>query len=162
MNWLDIVILVPLAITALLGLKMGLIKAVLSMVGVIIGVILAGRFYAPLSQLLPFISNESVAKIVAFAIILITVMVAALVLAGFLKWAASMLMLGWVNRLGGTVFGILLGAITCGPLLAAWVKFFGAGETIIQSILAGFLLEQFPVVLGLLPDEFDAVRSFFQ
>ena len=49
-----------------------------------------------------------------------------------------------------------------GALLAAWVKFFGAGETIIQSILAGFLLDNFPLVLGLLPQEFDAVRSFFQ
>ena len=162
MNWLDIVILVPLAITTLLGLKTGLIKAVLSMVGVIVGVILAGRLYMPLSQLLTFITNEGIAKIVAFAIILIAVMVAAMVLAGFLKWAASLFMLGWVNGLGGAVFGVLMGAITCGAILAAWVKFFGAGETIIQSIMAGFLLDNFPLVLSLLPEEFEAVRSFFQ
>lgn len=162
MNWLDIAILVPLAITALLGLKAGLIKAVLSLAGVVIGVILAGRLYSPLSELLTFISNEAVAKIIAFAIILIAVMAAAMVAAGLLKWVASMMMLGWVNGLGGAVFGVLMGAITCGAILAAWVKFFGAGETITQSILAGFLLDNFPLVLGLLPEEFDAVRSFFQ
>ncbi len=162
MNWLDIVILVALAITALVGLKIGLIKAVLSLAGLILGVILAGRFYAPLSELLTFIPRASVAKIVAFAIILIGVMVIAGVLAMLLKWAASVMMLGWVNRLGGAVFGSLLAAITCGALLAAWAKFFDAGETITESILARVLLDYFPLVLSLLPDEFSVVRSFFQ
>jgi len=161
MNWLDIAIMVPLAITAVVGLKMGLIKAILSMVGLVIGVILAGRFYALLAEQLTFIPQAGVARIAAFAIILIGVLAAALVLAGLLKWAASMMMLGWVNRLGGAVFGVLLGALTCGALLAAWVKFFGIGETITESILASALLDQFPLVLGLLPQEFDTVRSFF-
>ncbi len=162
MSWLDIVVLVPLVITTLLGFKTGLIKAVLSLVGVIVGVILAGRFYAPLSQILTFIPQETVAKIVAFAIILIGVMVAASVLARLLKWVTSMMMLGWVNRLGGAVFGLLVGAITCGALLAAWVSFFGIAGPIADSILARVLLDQFPVVLALLPSQFDAVRSFFQ
>ena len=162
MNWLDIVLVSVIAIATLAGLWVGIIKAVLSMVGIIVGVILAGRFYTPLSEQLTFIPQEGIAKIVAFAIILIAVMVAAIVIANILKWAASMLMLGWVNRLGGAVFGVLMGAITCGAILAAWVKFFGAGETIIQSIMAGFLLDNFPLVLSLLPEEFEAVRSFFQ
>ena len=162
MSWLDIVILVPIVIAAFVGLKTGLIKALLSLVGVVVGVILAGRFYAPLSEQLTFISSEGAAKVVAFAIILIGVMVISLVLANLIKWAVSMMMLGWVNRLGGAVFGVLMGAITCGALLAAWVKFFGAGETILNSILASVLLDYFPMVLALLPAEFDAVRSFFQ
>ena len=162
MSWLDIVILVPIVIAAFVGLKTGLIKALLSLVGVVVGVILAGRFYAPLSEQLTFISSEGVAKVVAFAIILIGAMVISLVLANLIKWAVSMMMLGWVNRVGGAVFGVFMGAITCGALLAAWVKFFGAGETILNSILASVLLDYFPMVLALLPAEFDAVRSFFQ
>ncbi len=162
MNWLDIVILVPLVITVLIGLKMGVIKAVLSLAGLVVGVILAGRLYTPLSEMLFFIPQAAVAKIVAFAIILIGVLVIASILARLLKWAASLMMLGWVNRLGGAVFGLVLGAITCGALLAAWVKFLGIGETISASILAGVLLDSFPLVLGLLPEEFSAVRSFFR
>ena len=161
MNWLDIVITVVIAITVLLGLKMGIIKAVLSLAGVIVGVILAGRFYIPLSEQLTFISQPTLAKVAAFAIILIGVMVIAGVLAMLLKWAASVMMLGWVNRLGGAVFGLLLGAIACGALLAAWVNFFGIAGMITESILASVLLNYFPLVLSLLPDEFDTVRSFF-
>ena len=162
MNWLDIVIVVAVAISTFLGLRMGIIKAVLSLAGVIVGVILAGRFYVPLSEQLAFIPGEKVAEIVAFAIILIGVMVIAAVLASLLKWAASVVMLGWVNRLGGAAFGLVLGAIFCAALLATWVKWLGAGIIIAESIVAAILLDKFPLVLALLPDEFDVIRSFFQ
>lgn len=161
MNWLDIVIIVAIAIPTLIGLRMGIIKAALSLVGLIVGVILAGLYYVPLSQQLSFIPQASVAKVVAFAIILIGIMVVAGVLARLLKWVASVTMLGWVNQLGGAIFCFVLGAIFCGAILAIWVKFLGAGA-IAESGLAAVLLDRFPMVLALLPHEFDAIRSFFQ
>ena len=162
MNWLNIVIIVTLVIPTFLGLRMGIIKAALSLAGLIVGVILAGYYYVPLSEQLPFISSAAVAEIVAFAIILIGVMVIAVVLAWLLKWAISIVMLGWVNRLGGAIFGLVLGTLFCGALLAIWVKYFGMDGVIAESFLATVLLDGFPVVLTLLPDEFDAIRSFFQ
>jgi len=163
MNWLNIVIIVALAISTFLGLRIGIIKAVLSLAGVIVGVVLAGQYYVALADVLPFFSETSnVAKVVAFAIILIVVMAIAAVAARFLKWAASVTMLGWVNQLGGAVFGLALGAIFCGALLAIWVKWLGVGSTITESVVSAFLLDKFPLILALLPDEFDAIRSFFQ
>jgi len=159
--WLDIVIVVALAISAFLGLKIGIIKAVLCLAGVIVGVSLAGQFYVPLSEQLSFIPQSDVAEVVAFAIILIGVTVAAVILARLLKWAASVVMLGWVNHLGGAVFGLVLGAIFCGALLLIWVKWVGVGSTITESSMSAFLLEKFPLILALLPEEFDAIRSFF-
>ncbi len=162
MNGLDIIIIALLAIATLIGLRTGIIKAVLSLVGVIIGVILAGRFYAALAEQLTFIPQETIARIVAFVIILAAVMVIAGVLASVLKWIASVVMLGWINRLGGAIFGLALGAIFCGALLAIWVKFLGIEGLIAESGLATLLLDRFPMVLTLLPEEFDAVRSFFR
>ena len=162
MNWLDIIILIVIIISTLIGLKVGLIKAVLSIVGVVVGVVLAGRYYTNLSGLLTFISQPSLAKIAAFAIILIGVMVIAAVLAAIIKWAVSAVMLGWINRLGGAVFGFVLGAIFCGAVLAMWAKFAGEAGPVNDSALAKLLLDSFPVVLTLLPGEFDSVRSFFQ
>ena len=162
MSWLDIVLLVVIAIPTLLGFRAGIIKAVLSLAGVIVGVILAGRYYVLLSEQLTFITHAGAAKIVAFAIILIVVMIIAGVAASLLKWAASIVMLGWVNRLGGALFGFVLGAILCGAFLATWINFLGIGGAIADSALARVLLDYFPMVLALLPDEFDAVRSFFQ
>ncbi len=162
MNWLDIVIIVVIVIPTFIGLRIGIIKAVISLAGLIVGVILAGYYYAPLSELLSFISQPNIAEIVAFAIILIGIMVIAAVLARFLKWAVSAVMLGWVNRLGGAILGFALGAIFCSALLAIWVRYFGAVGVIVESTLAAVLLNYFPVVLALLPSDFDAIRSFFQ
>ncbi len=162
MNWLDIVIIVVIAISAFGGLKNGLIKAVLSLAGLIVGVVLAGRYYTPLSEQLTFIPQDNIARIVAFAIILIGVMIIAGVLANLLKWAVSVVMLGWVNRIGGAIFGLVLGAVFCGALLAMWIRFMGIQSIIVESAMTNMLLDFFPVVLALLPDEFDAVRSFFQ
>ena len=162
MNWLDIVILVAIALATVGGLGIGIIRAVLYLVGVILGVVLAGHYYLPFSRLLDAFLQSGVAKVVAFAIILIAVMVAAAFLAIFLNRAASAIKLGWADRLGGAVFGFILGAIFCGALIALWVKFVGGGETITESTLAPLLSGRFSMALALLPDEFDVVRSFFQ
>jgi membrane protein required for colicin V production len=162
MNWLDIVILIVIAAATFGGLFIGLIASGLSLVGIIVGIIVAGHYYLPFSQQLGFIPEEKVAQIVAFAIILVGVMLVALALALVLRWALSLVKLGWIDRLGGAVFGLATGALFCGAVLAIWVKFVGAGASVSGSALASLLLEHFPVVLGLLPAEFDAVRSFFQ
>jgi membrane protein required for colicin V production len=161
MNWLDIVILVVLAIAVVTGLKMGLIKAVLLVVGIIVGVVLAGQFSGPLGERLTFISSEGVAKGVAFAIIMLAVLAAAAIVAALLTWATRLVMLGWVNRLGGAILGLFLGAFFCGALLAMWVHFLGMADVIADSAIATVLLDRLPMVLGLLPSEFDSVRSVF-
>jgi len=155
MNWLDIVILVAIALATVAGLRIGIIRAALSLVGLVFGVVLAGRYYVPFSHLLDAVLQPSVAKVVAFIIILAAVMVAAAFLAIFLRRGASAIKLGWADRLGGAVFGLVMGAILCGCLLAIWVKFVGGDETITESTLA-------PVFLGLLDYLPAGVRSFFQ
>jgi len=162
MNWLDIVIIIAIAVSTFIGLRKGIIKAVLTLAGLVVGVVLAGRYYLPFSQHLSFIPQPSLAKVAAFAIIFIGVMVIATVLAHLAGWAASAVMLGWVNRLGGAAFGFVIGAIFCGAFLAMWVKFLGITGAIAESNIAPILLGHFPRVLALLPKEFDTVRSFFQ
>jgi len=162
MNWLDIVVLVVIAISTVIGLKVGIIKAFFAVAGVIIGVFLAGRFSGSLADRLSFISDADVAGVVAFAVILIAVMIIAIILAVVIKWATSAVMLGWINRLGGAVLGLILGAIFCAALLTMWVNFQGISSAVSGSFLARFLVDKFPIVLALLPAEFDSVRYFFK
>ena len=162
MSWLDIIILILLVVPTLIGLKLGIIKVLFTVAGMIVGVVLAGRFSEPLGKSLTFISDPGWAKIAAFAIILIVVMLIASVLAGVLKKITSAALLGWVNRLGGAVLGFIMGFIFCGAILSMWVKYLGIGDSIADSALANLLLDNFPVILGLLPAEFDSVRSFFK
>ena len=163
MNWLDIVILVALIIPVFTGLKQGLIKAALTLAGLIVGVVLAGNFYQQVGGILGFIDNEDVANVVAYILILVIVMIIAGVVATLLKFTAKAILLGWVDHLGGAIFGVLMGAIFMGALLAALGKFIpGTTGLIGDSFLANMILDKFWLVLALLPSEFDAVRDFFQ
>ncbi len=162
MNWLDMVIMVAIGVAAFIGVRKGIIKMAATLVGLVVGVVLAGRYYALFSKWLFFIPWPGLAKVAAFAIIFIGVMVLATVLARLLERATSAIMLGWVNRLVGGILGVVVGAIFCGAFLAMWVKFLGITQAIAESRIAPILLSQFPRVLALLPGEFGTVRSFFQ
>ncbi len=162
MNWLDIVIVIALVFSAISGFANGLIKSVLSFIGLIVGVVLAGRFYVALSEHLSFISSESAARIVAFIIIFLVVMIIATIVGVILTKVVSTMLLGWLNRLLGLAFGVLIGAVFIGSILAIWVKYMGPNDTIINSPLAKFLVDRFPLVLDLLPSEFNSIRSFFR
>jgi membrane protein required for colicin V production len=162
MNWLDIVIVVLIAVPVFLGLKAGIVKALFTVAGVIVGVVLAGRLSDSLAGILSFISDPGIAKVVAFAIILIAVMIIATVLAMLVKWVLTAVLLGWVNHLGGAILGLFLGFVFCGAVLTMWIKFLGFSDVFGESLLAGVLLNGFPIVMGFLPAEFDSVRSFFQ
>jgi membrane protein required for colicin V production len=162
MNWLDIVIIVILAIGVFMGLKTGLIKMVITLAGLILAIFLAGRLYQALADKMTFISSEKAAQILAYIIILVLVMIAAAVVAWLLSKIVSAILLGWLNRLGGAIFGLLIGAIFMGAILAIWAEYGGGTGTISHSWLGKLLVDKFPLVLALLPGEFDSIRSFFK
>ncbi len=162
MNWIDIVIVVAICVSAFIGMRKGIIKLTLTLVGLVVGIILAGRYYAFFSRWLFFIPWPGLSRVAAFAIIFIGVMVLATLLARLLERAASAIMMGWVNRLVGGILGVVVGAMFCGAFLAMWVRFLGATGAIANSKLAPILLDRFPRVLALLPGDFGVIRSFFQ
>ncbi len=161
MNWLDIAIIVVLGISFFSGLKQGIIKAAISLAGMALGVTLASRYYILLARRLTFIP-QNMANIAAFAVIFLATMIVAAIIAKVLSAAISVVMLGWLNRLGGGAFGVLMGGIMCGAALALWIKWRGPNNIITNSSLAAILLDKFPIVLNLLPKEFGIIQRFFQ
>ena len=83
MNWLDIVIIILAVIGAYMGWKQGLIRMAFTLVGLIIGIVLAGQWADGLGEL--FSPNGAQwAYFLAFAIILIVVLLAANIIGGIL------------------------------------------------------------------------------
>jgi len=161
MNWLDITIIVISIVFGIVGLRQGAIKAAFSIAGLVGGIALAGRYYQPFAALLSP-GGASWAGIAAYAIIL----VATLVVAGVIGWLvaklAHIVMLGWLDRLIGFILGAGVGSMLCAAALAIGSKYLpGAEGAISQSVVAQFLMEQFPLLLALLPEEFDFIRDFF-
>ena len=121
MNWLDIVIAILLIISLIGGFANGLIKSLFSLVGLIVGVVLAGHFYIALAESLSFISNDNAARIVAFIIIFLVVMILFAILGMVINKLVSALLLGWLNRLFGGPFSVCY----WGPFL--WRLFWSSG-----------------------------------
>jgi membrane protein required for colicin V production len=161
MNWLDIVLIILIIIPVFIGLRRGLIKMLFSLAGLIAGIIIAGIYYEPVSKIFTFIDNESLANILAFILILAAVIIIAMILGQLFKKLADTITIGWLDHLLGAVLGFLSGFLVLGAIMAIIVKYFGS-DAITNSLIAKVMLDYFPVVLGLLPDNFQAVRDFFQ
>jgi len=174
MNWLDIVIIVIAVIRAYIGWNQGFIRAVISIAGLIVGILLAGQFADDLAEVM---GGAQWAYFVAFAIILIVVLIISDIIGGILKKFTKLAMMGWLDSLAGMVLGLLIGAVAVAAVLAsagAWATALlpeheiidsakqGMSTAIGDSALAELLIDKFRLVLGLLPDKFDAIQKFFE
>jgi membrane protein required for colicin V production len=162
MNWLDIIIIIALIISVISGIVQGLIKTAASLIGLILGIFIAGRYYEPFSNVLSFISNENAAHIVAFIIIFLAVIIIVTILGIVISKIVRAIMLGWLDHLLGAVAGLISGAFFIAAILALCAHFLGDNQVIAGSLLAQFLLDKFPIALGLLPAEFDTVSNYFK
>lgn len=161
MNWLDIVITVVAGILGFVGLRNGIIRTAFGIAGLIGGIVLAGRYYGGLAGLLSP-SGAIWATIAAYAIILMATIVVAGVVGWFVAKLVHIAMLGWLDRLVGFILGVFIGCMLSAAMLAIVGKSHpGMEAAITQSAIARYLMGGFPLLLALLPQEFDFVRDFF-
>jgi membrane protein required for colicin V production len=76
---------------------------------------------------------------------------------------AGLLFLGWLDHLAGAAFGLLKGLILVEVFLILFTTYpyLGLGDAIRGSAIAPLFLDRGPVLLKLLPSEFDsAVEAF--
>lgn len=157
MNWLDIMIIVILSWFALTSLMTGIIRGALTLIGFVLGVYLAGLYYSAGAELLrPYIPSLNVTRALSFLAILIGVWIAVSLLSLLLRELAEALSLGWLDHLGGLLFGLLKGFVVVETLLIVFAKFpfLGLDKAISESVIASFALRHLPLLLALLPIEF--------
>lgn len=164
MNWLDIVIIVTMGIAALMGYRTGVIKGFLSIIGIIVGVVLAGQFGDTVGDKMTFIDNPDGATIAGYAVVFGAVFIGSLILASILRKLLDFILLGWVDNLGGAALGIGASAIVWTGAIAA-AGSFPVGflnDAVEGSSIAPDLADKVPFVLDLLPEEYSDVLSFVE
>jgi len=101
-------------------------------------------------------------RIAAYAIILVAILIVASVIGWFVARLVHIVMLGWADRLLGFILGAGIGGMLCAAVLAIVSKYLPVTqEPISRSVMARLLMEQFPLLLALLPEEFDFIAEFF-
>lgn len=109
MNWLDIIILVPLLVGLVIGLKKGLIIELAGLLSIIVGYICTRVFGAIVTGWLiqQFTWSESICSVLAHTLLFLVVSILINLLAKLLTKLFKSIRIGWLNRLLGGLFGLL-------------------------------------------------------
>lgn len=144
MNPLDIVLLICFLPAVIRGLSKGFLEQAICLVGFFVSVWAAFHFSEKVCLWLqPYLEvSETLLHVIGFAVVLVGVSLIALLLAKLLTKVFEVAMLGWVNKLLGVAFGILVTALILGVFVVLFdtlnVRFeLVKGDVLEQSVLYG-------------------------
>ncbi len=132
-NLLDIILLIPLLWFGYNGYKKGLIIEIASLAAFVLGLYFAFYFSDFTAGYLKQFFNiqPRYMAAVSFIATFIGVVVVVLALAKILEKFINILMLGFLNKLGGAVFGMLKGALFLSIIILI-INYFDPGHSIIK------------------------------
>lgn len=118
MNWVDIVILVIIALSAGLSLMRGFVREALSLLGLVVSFWVAIRFSHDLSNLMAgWIDSATARQVVAFVLLLVITMIAS----ALVNYLAGQLIkktgLTSTDRMLGVIFGVARGVVVVAILV---------------------------------------------
>ncbi len=122
MNPFGIGILLFIAYFGFRGFQRGLIDEVGRLVGLVLAVILAYRFSPLLSEHIG-INNELARSAVAFVGIFVVTLIAMNLLTRFIRALVELVLLEWLDKLGGILFGVLKSIVVLGVLIYVMESF---------------------------------------
>jgi membrane protein required for colicin V production len=125
MELVDWIILAVLVGSVLGGMAQGFFRSICSLLGLILGVVLAGWNYARVAVAFkPIVRIEAVANAIGFLLIAVIVMFLANVVGAMLKRMFRWMGLGCFDILGGAAVGFVQGALLVTVCILVTVAFF--------------------------------------
>jgi membrane protein required for colicin V production len=156
MNILDILFIAVIVISIVLSMMKGLTREIFALAGIVVGIVVAGKTFGNGAILLQQWLPAQVARPIAFAII--TILVNILINFGgiIIQKIMKIVMLGWIDNLGGIIFGVVRGLLLVGVAIVVLLKFpVGASKELMDS---SNIIPAFKTILHLicllLPPEF--------
>ena len=111
-NTLDVIIIVLVAVPGVRGLYRGLLEEAASLAGVILGVILANKYYYDVAPLVEKIFHDpKVVGIIAYALVFACTVVVVTVCGKLLHKVLSITFVGWLDHLAGGLLGASVGLV---------------------------------------------------
>ena len=133
-NTLDLIMLIPLLLWAWQGYSKGLIISVASLAALILGLYFAFTFSDFTAEQLKkhFDISPDYMAIVSFIVTFIVVVIAVVLVGKILHKFVNVLMLGFLNKAAGLVFGVLKGALYL-SILMFLINYFDPGEHLLKK-----------------------------
>ncbi|MEX1056730.1 MAG: CvpA family protein [Natronospirillum sp.] len=152
MATVDIVILVIIVLSCMMGGFRGLVKEALSLTAWVAALLIATLFYEQMGNLMAgLIENSSLRNVAAFSLLFVLTIFIGTLISNLVSKLISAVGLGGADRLLGTLFGIIRGLIIVGLVVLLSYPFEFARQWFEGSILVPWivvLIEQFQQILG--------------
>ena len=152
MNWLDILLVVILALSVVLGVIKGFIRQIIGLAAVIIGLVLSIRYYSAGAEIFRFVSNQILANLMGFFLIFIGVLC--------IGWLVNILLakavrgqLKSLNHFLGACLGFVKGLLICGVVVFGLLVFPVSSRALEGSQLAHYCITGLEAAYNLIPQE---------
>ncbi len=156
-NPFDWFLIILLVLSTILAFLRGIIKALFSFIGFIVGLLVASwNFPAVAARLAPVISSVATAEILAFILILCLIVLLFHIVAAILHRTIAAVGLGFVDRFLGGVFGFFRGCLFGVAAMMAFAAFAPASPFLKHSVLAPYFLTGAHAVSFVVPSHFQA------
>lgn len=152
-NWLDLVLVIILGVSLVLGIIKGLVRQVIGLVAVLLGLILALIYYPYVAE---FYSRWIDSRVFTQFLGFITIFIAVLCLGGIISWLISKIIKGpikFLNHVLGGGLGLLKGILISGILVFALLVFPVNVQALKNSVLAPYCLGITKLVAKVIPQE---------
>jgi membrane protein required for colicin V production len=152
-HWFDIGLTIALILSGVWGCLRGLVRALLSLIGLAAASLLAVRGSPALAQrLAPLMATPWLQQAISFALIFLAVMAVAMVCSMFLRFALQAVGLSLMDRLLGGLFGLAKVVLVVSVLLMMANKFFPSmrAQLEVESTLAPYFFHSAEVLAAFL------------
>jgi len=158
----DVILLILLAGFIFYGLFFGFIRVVGGLVGVVIGAILASRYYLLVFDYVEgvFLGYDSLGKVFSFMFAFFLIRKIIVMIVASLNTAFNIIsvfpFLTTINRIGGAAIGFLQGSLILGLILFVSSRYtiieHWFGEFLVNSQIAPILIKIASILMPLLPE----------
>lgn len=160
MTVLDYFVVVVIGSSLILGLVRGIIRASITLLACVVGLVAAGYLYPYAGAIIkPVVSSETAASFFGFVAVLSSVLLIGVIISILARRALRMFRLAWTDHLLGAAFGLVRGWLICSAIYLALTAFPVRLEAVEQAKLSAMLLEGTRAIAYLTSPE---VREKFQ
>jgi membrane protein required for colicin V production len=157
MNWLDMLLLILLAVSVITSFMKGFSREVIGLVAVVAAIVLGSWFYGVGGALFrPYVSSPAVANFCGFVVIFLGILLVGRLVAAVTGRFVKAARLSFFDRMLGACFGVVRGILLCIALVMI-VMAFPAGDaaprSIVESRAAPYVIDASRVLAATAPYE---------
>jgi len=161
LNTLDVIFLITISITVILGVLRGFVKSVLSIAFLILGIVFALSYYDNLSGVFS-IRNRNISHFISFITIFIVTIVIGSLITYFLRKLLVRGPLKSIDRFLGGIFGLLKGITYSSILVFALIVFPIDDSLLVESKLSPYFIKVVDFMFEVIPKDFSKKINYIK